>query len=310
MSDSPLAPKHYFAFALLCAIWGSTWLAIRVVVRDFPPFRAAALRFVIGAVLLFLLAMVQRAPLPANRREWSAIAILSVTMMALPYGLIFWAEQHITSSMTAVLYSSLPLTVALITPAMTGRPVPRAAIYSMLVAIGGIALLFQVDLRASVNTFLGGTAVLIAVLSSAFSSIFAKKNTSNVHPVVATGLQLIIGSAFLGIVSILMESQQPSVWTRSSLAALIFLATFGSAVAFAVFYWLLRHMHAYQLSTINLITPFVAIAEGALILHEFITGMMLLAAVVVLGAVGFVFKAESDEPSQLNLRQSIPTETE
>jgi drug/metabolite transporter (DMT)-like permease len=105
-----------------------------------------------------------------------------------------------------------------------------------------------------------------------------------------------------------MERNEPSRWTQSSLAALIFLATFGSAIAFAVFYWLLRHMHAYQLSTINLITPLVAIAVGALILHEFITPMMLLAAAVVLAAVGFVIKAESDEPAQLNLIRPAPPE--
>jgi drug/metabolite transporter (DMT)-like permease len=307
--SEPISTKHYLAFALCCAIWGSTWLAIRVVVRDIPPFRAAAIRFVIAAAILLVVAILQKAPLPASRREWRAIAILGVTMMALPYGLLFWAEQHITSSITAVLYSSLPLCVALLTPTMTGKPVPRAAIYSMLIAIGGIAILFQVDLRASIRTVLGGTAVLIAVVASAFSSIFAKQETRDVHPVVAVGLQLIIGSAFLATASILMEANEPSHWTRASISALIFLATFGSAIAFAVFYWLLRHMHAYQLSTINLVVPFVAIAEGALILREFITPMMLVAAVVVLGAVGFVLRAESDEPAQLNLSRPAPPES-
>jgi drug/metabolite transporter (DMT)-like permease len=305
-TSAAISTRHYLAFALCCAIWGSTWLAIRVIVRDIPPFRAAAIRFVIAAAILLVVAIAQKLSLPANRREWTAIAILGITMMALPYGLLFWAEQHITSSMTAVLYSSLPLCVALLTPAITGKPVPRTAIYSMLVAIGGIAILFQVDLRASVHTLLGGTAVLVAVVSSAFSSIYAKQHASNIHPIVATGLQLIIGAAFLGTASVIMESNEPSRWTRSSFTALLFLATFGSAIAFAVFYWLLRHMHAYQLSTINLITPFVAIAEGALILHEFITPMMLLAAIVVLGAVGFVLKAEGDEPAQLNLSGLIP----
>jgi drug/metabolite transporter (DMT)-like permease len=308
--SEPISARHYFAFALCCAIWGSTWLAIRVVVRDIPPFRAAAIRFVIAAAILLVVAVAQKLPLPANRHEWRVIAILGITMMALPYGLLFWAEQHITSSVTAVLYSSLPLCVALLTPAITGKPVPRAAIYSMLVAIGGIAMLFQVDLRASVRTLLGGTAVLVAVVASSFSYIYAKQLASNIHPVVATGLQLIIGAAFLGVASVIMERNEPSRWTQSSLAALIFLATFGSAIAFAVFYWLLRHMHAYQLSTINLITPLVAIAVGALILHEFITPMMLLAAAVVLGAVGFVIKAESDEPAQLNLVRPTPPESQ
>src|SRR3954447_3339777 len=163
MPDSTrLTAKHYLGYALCCAIWGSTWLAIRVVVREVPPFRAAAIRFVIASAILLTVAVAQKYPLPASRREWRALSILGFMMMALPYGLLFWAEQHISSSVTAVLYSSAPLCVALLTPAMTGKPVPRAAIYSMLIAVGGIAMLFQVDLRASVNTLLGGTAVLIA----------------------------------------------------------------------------------------------------------------------------------------------------
>src|SRR3954470_16306758 len=100
----PVTLRHQLAFLLLCAIWGTTWLAIRVVVRDIPPIRAAAARFFIAALLLVIIASIQKAPLPGNAREWKATLILSITMMALPYGLIFWAEQYVTSSITAVLY--------------------------------------------------------------------------------------------------------------------------------------------------------------------------------------------------------------
>ena len=231
------------------------------------------------------------------------MSILSVTMMALPYGLIFWAEQHVTSSVTAVLYSSLPLATALMTPAMTGRPVPRGAVYSLLVAVGGIAILFGVDLRASADTFVGGLAVLVAVLSSSWSAIFAKKEAGNIHPVVFTALQLFGGAVLLGALSFALERHEPSTWTGSSELALVFLATFGSAIAFAVYYWLLRYMDAYKLATINLIVPFVAILEGSFILREMVTGMMLFSAMVVLGAVAFVLKAQSDEPAQLNLKK-------
>src|SRR3954469_16573461 len=106
MPDSPrLTAKHYLGYALCCAIWGSTWLAIRVVVRDIPPLRAAAVRFVIASAILLVIALARKAPLPSARREWQSTLILGITMMALPYGLLFWAEQHITSSITAVLYS-------------------------------------------------------------------------------------------------------------------------------------------------------------------------------------------------------------
>ena len=276
-------------------------MAIRVVVRDIPPVRAAAARFFIAAVLLCLVALVQRTPLPKNAREWRATAILSITMMALPYGLIFWAEQHITSSITAVLYSSSPLFTALLTPMMTGRPVPRNALFSLLVAVGGIAMLFNVDLRASGHTLIGGIAVLVGVVASSWSSIFAKRETHEVHPVVSTGLQLLLGGIALEAVSLATEKNQVSSWTTASILALLFLAAFGSAIAFALYYWLLRSLDAYKATTINLVVPFVAIVEGSLILHEMISGVMLFSAILVLGAVGFVLKAQMDEAPGLKL---------
>lgn len=308
LPPKPVTLRHQLAYVLLCAIWGTTWLAIRVVVRDVPPFRAATARFFVAALLLVVIGLAKKAHLPRNAREWRATLILSITMMALPYGLIFWAEQHVTSSVTAVLYSASPLAVALLTPAMTGRRVPRGAIYSLLIAVGGIAMLFQVDLRRSMDTLIGGVAVLIGVVSSAWSTIYAKKETSEVQPVVSTGLQLAVGGLALGALSLLTERNEPTHWDWTAVFALLFLATFGSAIAFAVYYWLLRYMDAYKLATINLVVPFVAIVEGAFILHEMITMMMLVSAVVVLGAVGFVLKAQSDELQELKLAFAASSE--
>ncbi|HXO38255.1 MAG TPA: DMT family transporter, partial [Candidatus Acidoferrum sp.] len=88
-------------YSALCLIWGSTWLAIRLVVQDVPPFEAAALRFLAAGAFLIALALVQKRRWPADGQQWNAIFVLSVTIMALPYGMLFWAEQHVTSSMTA-----------------------------------------------------------------------------------------------------------------------------------------------------------------------------------------------------------------
>jgi drug/metabolite transporter (DMT)-like permease len=303
MSSAPLRAKHYLAYILLCAIWGSTWMAIRIVVRNVPPMLAAGLRFVIAAAILLVIAAVMRLSLkmPRGNRDWRVVGILSFTMMALPYGLLFWAEKFISSSLTAILYASSPLGVALLTPLMLRKSVPRAAVASMVVALGGIAVLFQVQLMFSRQTLLGGVAVLVAVVCSSFSTVYAKRESLGINPIVSTGLQLGIGSIFLLVGSAVAERGQPVEWRRQSFIALLFLAIFGSAIAFAVYYWLLRHMHAYQLSTLNLVVPFVAIAEGALILQEMITPTMFVSAVVVLGSVAVALRAESTVVEDLSL---------
>src|SRR5436309_1730143 len=278
-------------------------MAIRVVVRDIPPMLAAGLRFLIGAALLLGLALVMRLALkmPRGRRDWLVIGLLSFTMMALPYGLLFWAEQHISSSITAILYSSSPLMVGLLTPIVLGKSVPRAALGAMLVGMAGIGVLFNVQLLLSRETVLGGLAVLIAVGCSSFSTVYIKKEGLGVNPIVSTGLQLGFGSIFLLLASAVAERGQPVDWNLRSLLCLLFLAIFGSAIAFVAYYWLLRHMQAYQATSLNLVVPFVAIAEGAMILGEMITAAMLLTAIVVLGSVGVTLRAESGDLTRLKL---------
>src|ERR1051326_2594960 len=129
-------------YAALCLIWGSTWLAIRLVVRDVPPLEAAAILFFSGAILLLGIAVAQKRNQPSSREEWRAVFVLSLSIMAVPYGLLFWAEQYVTSSMTAVLFSAMPLLVALFTPLMMHRVVPRRVVFALLIGCGGLLLLF------------------------------------------------------------------------------------------------------------------------------------------------------------------------
>jgi drug/metabolite transporter (DMT)-like permease len=293
--------RHYLGYTLLCLIWGSTWMAIRVVVQYVPPLWAAALRFVTASAILLLIAVVRGLPFPLTKRQWKAVTVLSFTMMALYYGLIFWAEQYVNSSMAAVLFSSSPLVVALLTPLFSGKSVPRRAVIAMVVAFGGILALFQSGLRDSRSALLGGFAILGGVLTSSWSSIYAKRETSELNPLVSTGLQHGMGSVFLFAASFAMERHAPSNWNRSAVLALLYLTVFGSAITFSVFYWLLKHMEAYKLTTLNLVTPIVAIIVGAVLLEEKIPPIMLLAAAIVLGSVGFVLRAEAEQSAELNI---------
>ncbi|MBI2682091.1 MAG: EamA family transporter [Acidobacteriales bacterium] len=300
--------KVKLAYISLCLIWGSTWMAIRVVVQEIPPLRAAWMRFVLGAAVLIAVAWWKRLSLPANSREWRAVLVLSLTMMAIPYGLIFYSEQYVTSSITAVLYSTAPLLTALLTPIVLNKSVPRGAILGLLVAAGGIAYLFQLDLMATPKTLAGGVMILIAVLCSAFSTVYARRESPHMHPVVTTSIQLVVGAVFLIVVSMMMEREQVSHWSPKAAGALVFLAIFGSAIAFAVFYWLIGHISPYKAATVNLVVPFVAIIEGSVLLHEIITWHMFLASVVVLGAVGSVLLAQSDAPVSLKIEVVADTE--
>jgi len=287
--------KHYFAYGALCLIWGSTWIAIRVLVRDVPPFRAAAIRFVLAAAILGVAGAAMKLRFPRSAREWRNQVILGVTMMAVPYGAVFWAEQHINASLTALLFASFPLVVAIWSPILTGQTVPRRALFSIVVGLGGMAALFFQGVPYSMVGRLSAIAVLVGVASSAWATVFAKRETAATNPLVSTGIQMAVAAVLTAAVSLMVERGQQSQWTAASLSMLPLLAIFGSAVAFSLYYWLLRDIAPYQLGTIDLVVPLVATIEGALLLREYIPPLMIAAMVVVLGAVLVVIRSESPE---------------
>jgi len=281
-------------YVSLCLIWGSTWMAIRLVVRDIPPLEAAAVRFLTAALLLLGLAAAQKRPLPVSRQQWNAILVLSITIMAVPYGLLFWAEQFVSSAMTAVLFSALPLAVALFTPLIMKGSVPREAVFAMVVAFGGLLVLFYTGLSTNGRALLGGMAVLAAMLMSAWSVVYAKQRLQEVDAVVGTGLQLLFGSVLLLWGTWALEAHRQAIWTKTAILGLAFLTLFGSCAAFVIYYWLLKKMQPYQVSTINLVVPVVAVLEGALLLRERVPLLMLLAVALVLGSVGTVLRAREE----------------
>src|SRR5215471_11697867 len=226
-SSSTFARSHLMGYIALCLIWGSTWLAIRVVVSDVPPLLAAALRFLAASALLLLLALLQRRPWPKGESQWTAILVLSISIMAVPYGLLFWAEQYVTSSMTAVLFSAMPLMVALLTPLLGHRTVPRGAVLAMVVAFGGLVDLFYNGLSSSPRALWGGAAVLGAMTLSSWSLVYAKQKLRDIDSVVATALQLLGGSIALFWGTWALETRRQATWTRPAITAMVFLIVFG-----------------------------------------------------------------------------------
>jgi drug/metabolite transporter (DMT)-like permease len=294
-AERPLKLRHWLGFALLCATWSTTWAAIRILVAEVPPFRAAALRFAIASALLIGFAAIRRDQWPKNRREWRVVVTLGVTMMTIPFGVVFWAEQYVTSSMTAVLSATTPLAIALLTPVMLHQKVPRRAVFAMVVGFGGIVALFWTGMSLSPHRVAGGLAILVGAVSTAWSAHYAKRNAQGISPVVSTGVQLAVGTVLLGALSMVVERGTPSHWSGRAIAALLFLAVMGSSVAFAVWYWLLKRMRPYQISTISLIIPVGAMLEGALLLQEPAPPMVIAAVLVVLGAVATVLRAEPEK---------------
>lgn len=298
-----MKPKLILAMVVLALVWGSTWMAIRVLVTAAPPLHSASLRFLLAAAILVPLIQFKRLPWPRGRGLRTAL-LLSLTMIAVPSALTFWSEQRLSSGLTALIFGAMPLLTSILTPWMAGRSVPRAAWQAMIVGLGGVGLVLSGATSTSLSQALGAFGVLLAVLLYAASSVYGKEGLRDVHPFVSTAIQFFLGGIWLGLASLILERGRPSAWTLQPILALIFLSIFSSVISFTLYYWLLQRIEAYQLTSLQLVVPIIAVAEGALFLLEPVPWTMLLGAAVVLGSVIFVMRAKQDEDEAIKLKLS------
>lgn len=280
---------------VLALIWGSTWMAIRVLVTAVPPLRSASFRFLIASVILVLLIRIKRVPWPVGR-GLHATVLLSLSMIAIPSALTFWSEQRLSSGLTALIFGAMPLFTVMLTPLMAKsrelRAVPRGAWQAMIVGLGGLAFVLSGAISTSIWQALGALGVLLAVLLYAASSVYAKEALASVHPFVSTVIQFFLGGIWLGLASLAAERSRPSTWTTQSLTALVFLSIFSSALSFTLYYWLLQRIEPYQLTSLQLVVPLIAVAEGSFFMREMVPWTMLIGAALVLGSIVFIMRSK------------------
>ncbi len=290
---------------VMSLVWGSTWMAIRVLVTAVPPMRSASLRFFLASAILFALILFKRLPWPKGR-GLHATLLLSLTMIAIPSALTFWSEQRLSSGLTALIFGAMPLITAILTPWMARRSVPRTAWQAMIVGLGGLGLIMSGAISTGWWQALGVMAVMAAVSMYAGSSVYAKEALSGVHPFVSTAIQFFLGGVWLGLGALLFERGRPSIWSGQAMVALVFLSIFSSALTFTLYYWLLQQVEAYQLTSLQLVVPLIAVAEGALLLREPVPWTMMAGAAVVLGSVVFVMRAKRADENEIALGLNEP----
>jgi drug/metabolite transporter (DMT)-like permease len=136
----------------------------------------------------------------------------------------------------------------------------------------------------------------------AASSVYAKEALAGVHPFVSTAIQFFFGGIWLALASMVFERGQPSTWSTQAIVALVFLSVFASALSFTLYYWLLQRIEAYQLTSLQLVVPVLAVAEGALFMMEPVPWTMIAGAAVVLGSIVFVMRARRGDEQEIELR--------
>jgi drug/metabolite transporter (DMT)-like permease len=283
--------KSRLVWLLLCGIWGSTWLFIKVGLADLPPLTFAGLRFLIATAVLLLFVRARGVRLPAGRREWLLLAISGILAFTINYGLIFWGEQFISSGLAALLQATIPAFGLIIAHLyLPGERMTPTKIFGVVLGVIGVGLIFSHQLNLSGERALAGSvALVLSAASVAYANVLVKAYGKELEPAMLAAGQMLFGLVPLLVLGAVFEGNPlRQHWTWRAVVALFYLALVGSVVAFQLYYWLVRRMDVTKTMLIALVTPVVAVTLGILVLDEHLTARMLLGGLLIIGGIGLI----------------------
>ncbi len=288
---SVLSGRKLAMYVGLCAVWGSTWLAIKIGLRDLPPLFFAGVRMALACVLLTPFAFVRSGGrAQPGQRRW--IAWSGFLQIGISYACIFLAERRIESGLAALLFATFPIFVGLFAHFMLpDEPLTRRTVLSALLGLCGVAVIQAPALAASLATaqtrslLYGGSLILVSALVSGYSNIVNKKHLAGVSAFRNVWGQTLVGSSVLLLGAAAFERGSPVRWTASSAWAVVYLAIVGTALPFVGLFWLIRRVPVSVIGTIPVVDTMIAILLGSLVLHEALSPRVLVGGVLILGGV-------------------------
>ena len=273
-------------FVLLCIIWGSTWLVIKVGYGGLGPLNVAGIRFAIAAIVLTILVPIVGARWPRGRTEWTLVLFVGVMLFLGDYGLIYWAEQYIDSGLTAILFGTFPLlTMAFAHVYVPGEHLTGRKLAGGIAASLGVVALFGDRVHVDVANVGPMAAIIAAAACAAAANVATKRHGGAIHSAALNASTMLIGAILLLSASWLAGEGVKLPPDTTTWAAVTYLSLVGSVVAFLIYFSLLRTWKATTVSFFGVFTPAIALLLGAAVLHERLSVWSLVGSVMILAGV-------------------------
>ena len=295
MSPSETVRRHQLrvgiAFALVYVLWGSTYLAMRVVVRDVPPAMMGATRFLISGSIMLAACALCKQKLALTRKDLLPLASIGILLLCTGNVGVAWAEVTVPSGLAALIVAVVPIWVAIIEAwVLRSDRLSAKGVVGLLLGTSGLAVLLWPRLFSTLghDELKGMVILMVASLSWSCGSIISRRSQLSIGPFAATGWEMAIaGVANLSIATALGDFHR-TVWTHHAIWSIAYLVTGGSLIGFTAYIWLLDNVPTAKVATYAYVNPIVAVLLGALILHEKIDGYILGGSAVIIAGVALV----------------------
>jgi len=298
--------RVWLGLATIYLVWGSTFVALAIAVRDLPPFLAMSLRHLVagGILLAFALPRGDRESDPVGRRQVVAAFVFGGLLFVTGHGALAWAQQTVPAGTAALIVGSIPIWMALFDRAFFGRRLRRSAYVGIALGFVGLGFLFDPFGEASIDRF-GALVIVASAICWAAGSLYSRGAPLPKRPLVSAGLVAFCGGLVLAALSALTGEIGEADWTLDAALAVAYLVVAGTLIGFTTYVWLLRAAPISLVSTYAYVNPIVAVALGWTLLGEAITLQMVVAGGAVLVSVAMILRASGTavEPGRGLLRR-------
>jgi drug/metabolite transporter (DMT)-like permease len=282
----------FTAFIIVCVVWGTTYLAIRVAVRTIPPMLLTGARFVVAGIVLFAIARLRGEPIPRARSVVTELLIVGLLMVGIGNFAVVWSEQWVPSGIAALLVATAPFWAVLLERMRKdGERIDIRRALGMLMGFVGVALLVTPGGAGRVfdaHFVAGALAVQVGSIAWQYGTVRSKYNLHDVPPLISSSFQMLAGGIGIAIVGLATGEPRRLTFTAQGIGALAYLTIFGSVLAYTAYVYAVRSIRVTTLSLYAYINPLVAVILGWLILNEQLTPVSIVAMLIILGGVALV----------------------
>lgn len=288
---SPSKRKVFIAFSAVYIIWGSTYLAIRFTIETLPPLMAAGIRFLTAGIILYTLMRLWKKEPPPGKVHWKSAIILGALLLLGGNGSVVWAEQFVPSGLASLVIATIPLWMVLLQWLWMKEKRPPLGIFAgIAIGLVGVWLLIAPTFARITESFhfQGMLILLLAALLWSLGSVYSRKAPQPQSPFLSIGMQMISGGIMLLIAGFLRGEAvliQPENFSLKSIAALLYLISFGSFIGFTAYIWLLKNVGVAKTSTYAFVNPVVAVFLGWAFAGETLNRQTFIAAFFILMAI-------------------------
>lgn len=277
------------AYILICLLWGSTWLAIRLGLDSLTPVFSAGIRFTLASIVILLIMKFKKIDLQTDSLSIKLYFILGFLSFVIPFGLVYWAEQFIPSGLASIIFAVMPFFVIIFSIiAFKEQKIMFAQIFGVMLGFIGIVVIFSEDLFLDLShDFFGMVAVLISSIMQAGIAVTMKKYGNHLNPLSMNFVPLLLAGITMVLFGLLFEDYSKNRFDLNAVLSVGYLAVFGTVLTFTTYYWLMKKINIVLLSISTFITPIIAVMLGWAILGEKFTSQILAGSSLVL--VGILF---------------------